>query len=138
MYQIGWENISNYFARACAGIHENSDVLVTVGLGMIKYNSDKYEGNYVWQNPWFSFPFDKSPMDFGLDKTKPSLIGEVASLDESGSTIMERYEGAYNNGWNGVMAWTSNGVDSCGGYKDVEPAIKRMLELIPDLIHPLE
>ena len=26
--------------KAAAAIHANSDVLVTVGLGMIKYNSD--------------------------------------------------------------------------------------------------
>jgi hypothetical protein len=161
--QIGWENISNYFARASAGIHENSDVLVTVGMGMIKYNSDSINGNFVsdkylqdltgdknsyldfysthyyfWQNPWFGFPFEESPTDFKLDGTKPSVIGEVGSLDDSGRTITQKYEDAYNNGWNGVMAWTSNGVDSNGGFADVEPAAKRMLELIPQLIHPLD
>lgn len=161
--QIGWEHISNLFARASAGIHENSDVLVTVGMGMIKYNSDLYEGNvvsdvylqnltnnpnsyldfysthyYFWQRPWFSFPFDRSAVDFKLDGTKPSVIGEVPSLDESGWTITEKYEGTYNNGWNGIMTWTSNGVDACGGYNDVEPAVKRMYELIPELIRPLD
>jgi hypothetical protein len=161
--QISWDNLSNYFARACAGIHENSDVLVTVGLGMIKYNSDTVNENvisdsylselsgnensyvdfysthyYYWQNEWFGFPFEKSPTDFGLDGTKPNIIGEVASVDESGRTITEKYEGAYNHGWNGVMAWTSNGVDACGGFDDVLPAITRMYELIPNLIHPLQ
>ncbi len=161
--QIDWSDISNYFARATAGIHKNSDVLVTVGLGIIKYNSDKYEGNmvsdeylqsltgdkysyvdfysthyYYWQKQWFGFPFDTSPDSFGLDGTKPALIGETASLDESGRTITDRYESAYNNGWKGVMAWTSNGVDACGKFEDVEPAVTQMQELIPDLIHPLQ
>ena len=130
---------------------------------MIKYNSDSFEGNkvsdqylqslsgnedsyldfysthyYFWQNPWFGYPFEESPTDFKLDGTKPCVIGETASLDESGRTIAQKYEGAYNNGWNGVMAWTSNGVDGCGGFTDVEPAVKHMLELIPDLIHPIK
>ena len=39
-----------YFARAARGIHENSAVLVTVGIAMVKYNGDdpgKLQGNKV-------------------------------------------------------------------------------------------
>lgn len=163
--QIPWENISNYFARAAAGIHENSDKLVTVGFGIIKYNSDDFEGNkgsdeylqnlsgnknsyldfysthyYYWEYTWFGYPFNKSPVDFKLDGTKPCVIGEVAANDvsESGETAEQKYESAYNNGWNGVMAWTSNGVDNCGDLTDIAPAAKKMTEIADDKVHPLK
>mgnify|MGYP003289122360 CR=1 FL=1 len=152
--KLKWEDICNLFAHEAAAIHENSDILVTVGFGIIKYNSDKYEGNmgsdeylsslsgndnsyldyysthyYHWEKPWFGYPFDKSPADFKLDGTKPSVIGECAAVDESGVTLKQRYEDCYNNGWNGAFAWTSNGVDACGGYTDVAPATKNILEI---------
>lgn len=162
--QIGWENISNYFSRAAAGIHENSDILVTAGFGIVKYNSDNYEGNfgsdeylkelsgndnsyldfysthyYYWENAWFGYPFSVSPTDFGLDGTKPCVIGEVAANDvsESGEELVVKYENAYNNGWNGIMAWTSNGVDACGSMVDIMPATKKLVEIAEDKVYPL-
>ena len=99
--QLEWEPISKLFAKSAAAIHENSDVLVTIGFGMIKYNSKKYQGNlgaddylkkladnpkayldfysphfYEWEAEWFGFPFDTDPISFGLDGTKPAVIGE--------------------------------------------------------------
>ena len=44
---ISWEHLSSYYAKAAAAIHENSDVLVTVGMGMPKYNSDQIQGNVI-------------------------------------------------------------------------------------------
>lgn len=154
-----WDDLSNLFAREAAAIHENSDILVTVGIGVIKYNSDKYEGNvvsdeylkklsgneesyldfysphyYDWQKQWFGYPFDQSPTDFGLDGTKPAVIGECACIDPE--PLSDRYEHAYQNGWNGVFCWTSNGVDSCGGYEDMKPATLHMLDVAPDKIRP--
>lgn len=160
--QIGFENISNYFAEAAAAIHENSDILVTVGMGMVKYNSDKFDGNYVadsfmqslsgkdssyldfysthyytWQKSYMGFPFEGDPAAFGLDGTKPCVIGETSANADSGWTLTEEYEGAYNNGWQGVMAWTSNGVDDCGDLSHIKPAAARILELAPEKVHPL-
>lgn len=159
--KVGWENLSKFFAKCSAAIHENSDELVTVGLGMVKYNSDKYDGNYVsdeflkslggenayldfysthyyfWQNAYMGYPFEQSPVSFGLDGTKPCVIGEAAVKSESGRTPEEDYENAYNNGWNGVMAWTSNGVDSCGSLTELMPAVNKMRDMIKDNIFPL-
>ncbi len=159
--QIGWEHLSKFFAKCTAAIHENSDELVTVGLGMVKYNSDKHQGNYVsdeffkelagenayldfysphyyfWQNSFLGYPFEKTPVDFGLDGTKPCVIGECAIVNESGRTPEQDYENAYNNGWNGVMAWTSNGVDNCGSLAELMPAVTKMMELAQDKIFPL-
>ncbi len=160
--KIGWEHLSRFFAQITAAIHENSDELVTVGLGMVKYNSDKYDGNYVsdeflkelagdnayldfysphyyfWQNSFLGYPFEVTPTEFGLDGTKPVVIGESAVVNESGRTPEQDYENAYNNGWNGVMAWTSNGVDACGSLTELMPAIDRIEELAPEKVFPVE
>jgi hypothetical protein len=174
---LPWEQISNLFARAAAAIHENSEILVTVGMGFPKYNADGagYEGNkvsdkflqklydnpnayldfwsthyYDWVGPWYGVPFystpwGEKPKGWGLDKSKPALIGEVAALGSKGSTkgtekntLITDYENAYLNGWQGVMPWTSNGVDGCGGFYDLIPATKYMLEKYRDMIFPLD
>ena len=126
--KISWSNLCTLFAREAAAIHKNSDVLVTIGFGMIKYNSDSYEGNfgsdsylqscyadtdayldfysthyYEWMAPWYGFPFDKSPTDFKLDGTKPALIGEFSALgmpgETKGSTATSSYD-CYVNCYN--------------------------------------
>lgn len=148
--KLAWKDLGNLFSREAAAIHENSDILVTIGFAMSKYNSDKYQGNYgsdkflqscynnenayldyysphfyEWEAPWFNFPFDKTPTAFGMDGTKPVVIGEFPATGmtsaTSGSKDMtgsECYIGLYENGWNGGFAWTSNGVDSCGSLSD--------------------
>jgi hypothetical protein len=88
---LAWEDISRFFARNAAAIHENSrdfPVLVTVGMGFPKYNVDgpAYEGNkvsdeflqsiypnenaridfwsphyYGWVGQWYGIPFISSP-----------------------------------------------------------------------------
>lgn len=160
--QISWGNLCEFFAKEAAAIHENSDILVTIGFGMIKYNSDYYSGNmgsdeylqslyanenayldfysthyYEWEAPWYGFPFDKTPVEFKLDGTKPSVIGEFPATgmlgNVDGSQEMSTYDcyiNCYNNGWNGVMAWTSNGVDACGSLEDFKQATIDIAEMM--------
>lgn len=164
--QIEWDKLSYFFGKCAQTIHENSDILVTVGMGIIKYNSDKYEGNkvsdeylyeltgsdkayldfysthyYNWQKTWFGFPCDKSPEDFGLDGTKPCLIGETHNDDEAeiGMTLSEKYQSVYENGWRGIMVWmqTDGEEDVWYGYGYTEKATNYMAEYIPDKVHPL-
>lgn len=45
--KLDWLYLQSYYAKATAAIHKNSDVLVTVGMGMIKYNSDSQNGNKI-------------------------------------------------------------------------------------------
>jgi len=47
--KISWDNISYFFAINAAAIHENSRVLVTVGIASPKWNADGtgYQGNKV-------------------------------------------------------------------------------------------
>ncbi len=105
-----WEAMGTYFAKCAACIHENSEVLVTVGFGMVKYNSEKYNGDYgsdeflqscydsenayldfysthyyEWEAPWYGNPFDVTPKDFGLADDKPALLGEMPAVAMAGN-----------------------------------------------------
>jgi len=78
---------------------------------------------YSWVYPWFGgFHFEHEPSFYGLD-SKPCITGEISAegaYSELGGTrtynhsLSEAYEKHYINGWQGCMAWTSNGVDSHG------------------------
>ena len=166
--KLDWPYLEQYYAKAAAAIHANSDVLVTVGLGMIKYNSDSQQGNkisdselqnvlsgdkydkslayvdfysthwYTWMQGMWGYPFSESPTDFGLDGTKPCVIGECPAVgSDSDFDITSAYEDAYNNGWNGVFAWKTSGQDDgCGLWMDIQPAIEKMAGICEDKIFP--
>lgn len=169
--QIPWENIGDYFARACAAIHENTDdMLVTIGFGIIKYNSDKYEGNYGsdeflrsrydnenayvdfwsthyydWQATWFNCPFLLSAEEFGIDMSKPRVVGECSHTGIKAlrniKPIEDCYEWAYNNGWNGVLAWTDRDLldgDGVPQYACVKLAGERMTAIENGTYVPVE
>ncbi|MCL2810259.1 MAG: hypothetical protein FWD24_09405 [Treponema sp.] len=173
--QLSWEQISYFIAVNASVIHENSKVLVTVGAGFPKYNSDlnKNRGNkfsdsflqnlypnknayldfwsmhyFDWAGPYYSVPFYISPYGslpdgFGLDISKPAMIGECSARGSKGktegtenNTVITDYENAIKNGWQGVMPWTSNCVDEYGDFSDFAPASKHMIENYKDLIFP--
>ena len=161
--KISWECLGDYFARACAAIHENTDdMLVTIGFAMIKYNSPKYEGDYGsdeflrsrynnenayvdfnsthyydWMATWFGCPFVVSAEEFGIDLSKPRVVGEcshegIKALRQI-KPIEECYEWAYNNGWNGVMVWTDRDLIKGEGvpqYAVARVAGQRIKELV--------
>ncbi|MCX7682297.1 MAG: cellulase family glycosylhydrolase, partial [Anaerolineae bacterium] len=163
--QIPWERLQVYFAKAAKAIHENSQVLVTVGMAMPKYQSGACSGcqgnkiadsalqakvndpdvyidfysshTYSWQDPYWGIPFYMSPNSYyGTDLGKLVMIGETCALGSAGHTLTQDYENAYLNGWQGVMAWTSNGVDACGGFNNLSPATRAFRDNHYDLVFP--
>ncbi|HEX7583250.1 MAG TPA: T9SS type A sorting domain-containing protein [Prolixibacteraceae bacterium] len=98
---IPWNRLQYFVARVASAVHENSQVLVTLGSAAVKWNSDKFEGNYWsdarlkaqynkenakldfyslhfygWTVKWFgNFAVDKTPTDYGLND-RPCVIGE--------------------------------------------------------------
>lgn len=158
------EDLSKFFAKSTAAIHETSpETLVTVGIAMIKYNSDKsgcvcnmvsdevmaqYGGEgarldfysthyYDWMKPHWGCPYDMTPEEYGLDMTKPVFIGETSA--EGGETLAELYEKCYGNGWNGVMLWTSNNVsEHADNWDDIVAASERMNSIAHEKIAPLD
>jgi len=99
--QIPWNRLQYFVARVASAVHENSKVLVTLGSAAVKWNSDKFEGNfwsdaklkdqynkenarldfysphfYGWTVKWFgNFALNKTPADYGIDD-RPCVIGE--------------------------------------------------------------
>lgn len=132
-------------ARVANAVHRNSQVLVCQGMGTAaKYLSAKYQGAslsdeslggfepgarvdfynihfYDWVRQWFSSPFESSPADMGL-VGKPCIVGEMPAHGSAGESIVENYRQAFAHGWQGVMPWTSNGVDGNGSLPDFAPA----------------
>lgn len=144
---IEWSRFQRFFAKASKAIHDNSPTLVTVGIAVIKYNSDVgWMKNvvsdsalraqidapeatldfwsthwYPWMEPYWGIPMYVTPSGFDLDATKPSVLGECPASG-SGDTLAGDFESAYQNGWSGIMPWTSNGVDNNGGWTEVSAA----------------
>jgi len=160
---LQWQDISRLFARGAAAVHECSDVLVTVGMAFPKYHSDadadRYEGDkvsdaylqklypnknayidfysphyYDWVGKHYGAPFTTSPAKWGMAPGKPAVLGECAANGSENFTLTQDYQNAFNNGWQGVMPWTSNRVDGCGGFEELQPAINYMRDTYPELV----
>jgi hypothetical protein len=97
---------------------------------------------YDWVGKHYGVPFTSKPYGsrtdggWGLTSGKPALLGECAANGSAGFTLTEDYQNAFDNGWQGVMPWTSNRVDGCGGFEQLKPAINHMAEKYPDLVFP--
>lgn len=159
-----WGRLQNYFARAARAIHGNSAILVTVGMAMPKYNSDTAEGargNKVGdlalqarvRNPGATLDFYSthyydwcgenwgrapamSPAAYGLPSDKPAILGELPAKGTKDHTTEQDYENAFRNGWQGAMAWTSDGVDVMGGMAEMGPATRAVSGRHPDIVFP--
>jgi len=157
---VPWENIMEFMARSAAAIRQRSDVPVTVGMASVKYhgpaNGDRVgnmlddafmislaDGNpyavvdfysphhYAWMTPWFNRPFEMTPEDFfGMPIRRPVLIGEAPALSETGSTLALDYYNLLQNGWTGLLAWSTNGVDTSGGFNEVQEGVLGFFAMI--------
>ena len=161
------KNLQRFFAMCATAIHENSDVPVTIGSACIKWNSDNNgcEGNYWkdsalqsafdnpeafldfysihyygWVHQYFKSPFEMSPENYGIND-KPVLIGEMPARNEGlveiPLTLYQAYEKALEKGYQGVMPWTSNGVDSNGNLTTVGPAALSFKNTHYELVYPV-
>ena len=144
-------------ARVANAAHRYSHVLVCQGMGTAaKYLSAKYKGNclsdtslnskqpgayvdfynihyYDWVRQWFSSPFESTPADMGLTG-KPCIVGEMPAKGSAGQTIEANYRSAFALGWQGVMPWTSNGVDTNGKLSDMAPGARWFFGAHPQLL----
>jgi hypothetical protein len=50
----------------------------------------------------------------------------------------EMFLKSYQNGWKGLLPWTSNGVDRNGNLDDFSKGLKRFKESYPELIEPVK
>ncbi len=162
--KIDWKPLVAFFGKCAQGIHQNSDILVTTGIGYIPNNSDERGTNvvsdqlleyyagadsymdfysvhfYDWMIEWHKNPFMLSPKDYGLDTKKPNVLGECSAKgsEKDGIDLVQGAQQLYENGWDGVYPWTSTGTDNNGGFAEVTAYSKNMLAQIKDLIFPLD
>jgi hypothetical protein len=148
--KIDADSLTKFFAKVSAAIHENSDILVTVGIGCIKYNSEasgytnwisdarmtEFGGEnavidfwsthyYYWQRPWMGYPFKSTPEEWGLTWDRPAVIGECNALGDEEMQLVDQYTAAKDLGYNGVYAWTSHLDDgNSDGLPSVTPALQ--------------
>ena len=147
-------NVIDLITRVAEGVKSSSDVLVCQGWGAgIKYNtparggSGNYLGNvnvdfynihfYDWQNQWFGNPFDRSPAYYNMN-SKPCIIGETPARGSAGYTALQCYQKAFEQGWQGLMVWTSNGVDGNGDKMDSKPGTDWIYSNYPGLVLGIE
>ena len=169
--QFAWPVLQYYIARVAAAVHQNSNILVTVG-DYAKYTSPNFTGNkysnaalqaqynnpaayldfyklhyYSWVGRWFGVHPQQTPSQLALTD-KPIVIGEISAngvytqntsnQDVFVMSTTQGYETAYLNGWQGVMAWTSNGVDGNGGMTQLAPATQAFRNNHFSLVFPNE
>jgi hypothetical protein len=118
----------------------------------LQYNSPKafldfYSPHfYGWNVRYFgNFALDKSPADYGIND-RPCMIGEnpamgVFNQDTTRLNILvvpisEAYIKTYQQGWKGLLVWTSNGVDRNGTLMDCAVGLTAFQKQYPELVSP--
>ncbi len=159
--QLPWARVQQLAAKTARAVHANSPILFSVGMAMPKYQSPTISGDvmsdtalrgfvndplvfldfrqthyYDWMNANWGNTLYKTPADHGFITTRPWVIGENPAVGTSGHTITQDYESAFTMGWQGVMAWTSNGVDSNGSLTQLGPATTAFRNNHPALVFP--
>ena len=160
--QLPWSRIQQLAAKASRAVHANSSILFSVGLAMPKYQSStlgfgdvmsnsslrgfvndplvfldfRQTHFYDWMTPIWGNTLYMTPAGHGFDTSKPWVIGEFPAVGTAGHTTTQDYESAFNNGWQGAMAWTSNGVDSNGSLTQLGPATSTFRNNHPSLVFP--
>jgi hypothetical protein len=153
------EDTLDLVARVANAVHEHSKVLVCQGLGTAtKYMNSKTGTNafsdaslgrfekgarvdfynthyYDWTRRWFGSPFEQTPADYGIDD-KPCIIGEAPARGSGGMSIADDYRQAFLHGWQGIMPWTSTGVDANGSLSDMAPGASWFYREHPELLTP--
>jgi hypothetical protein len=104
------------------------------GNYLTNVNVDFYNIHYYdWQNQWFGNPFDLSPTNYNMN-SKPCIIGESSAKGAAGYTAQQCYQKAFEKGWQGLMVWTSNGVDGNGDKWDSKPGADWIYDNYPNMV----
>jgi hypothetical protein len=160
-YGVPQAQVIRLHAMLAAAIHENCSDYVTTGSACVKWNGacsgcvgnlwsvaslknahpgksdraflDFYQVHYYsWQDPWFGTPMARTVSTYGVPDDRPVIIGEMPSKGDA-----DRYLKLYDNGFDGAMGWTSNGVDANGSLADLDPALGAFFGAHPELVDPV-
>jgi len=101
---------------------------------------------YGWVVRWFgNFAADRPPDSYGIND-RPCMVGEnpakgiykqnTSGQDELVIPISEAYIKTYQQGWKGLMVWTSNGVDGNGSLTNCGVGLTAFKNRYPELVSP--
>jgi hypothetical protein len=159
-YGVPQAQVIRLHAMLAAAIHENCSDYVTTGSACVKWNGgcsgcvgnlwsdaslrnahprknekaflDFYQVHYYsWQDPWFSTPMARTVSAYGVPDDRPVIIGELSAKGAE-----DRYLKLFDNGFDGGMGWTSNGVDANGSLADLNPSLLAFYHAHPELVEP--
>ncbi|MCL1845698.1 MAG: cellulase family glycosylhydrolase [Defluviitaleaceae bacterium] len=97
---------------------------------------------YDWVTQWFGHPFTATPYGrrrdggWGLCDSKPAILAETSTFGTAGFTLTEDFLNAIENGWQGVMPWTSSGIDDNGCLENIAPTTMYIANRYRDLVFP--
>jgi hypothetical protein len=92
---------------------------------------------YQWVIDWYGNPFSTNKVaDYGLTD-KPVILGEFPANGVGGQSITACLENSYQNGFQGALPWTTNGVDGNGSLSSgLGSALTTFKNNHPNLIDP--
>lgn len=94
---------------------------------------------YPWQTEWMDSPYTKTTAEYQVDD-RPVIVGESEGNDVCDSyicqTLVEMYESAYNNGFDGVCAWKTPQNDGHGTFENISVATNAFYAKYPTLVYP--
>jgi len=107
-------------------------VVADSGARVDFYASHYYDWiGHTWGNGVYT-----TPGAYGMPTDKPNVFGEMPASGTRSHTTTEDYESAYQHGWQGAMAWTSNGIDSNGSLTRLGPATRAFCDNHRQLVFP--
>jgi len=94
---------------------------------------------YPWMSQWFQSPYQKTSVAFQIDD-KPVLVGESQGMDQCDTyicqTLVQMYENAYLNGFDGVCGWKTPQNDGYGTFENIAVATNTFYNKHPQLVYP--
>lgn len=94
---------------------------------------------YAWQTEWMESPFTMSTIEYKVDD-RPVIVGESEGNDVCDEyicqTLVEMYENAYHNGFDGVCAWKTPQNDGHGTFENIAVASNAFYTKYPMLVYP--
>lgn len=94
---------------------------------------------YAWQTEWMESPFTMSTSAYQVDD-RPVIVGESEGNDVCDDyicqTLVEMYQNAYLNGFDGVCAWKTPQNDGHGTFENIAVATNAFYANYPQLVYP--
>ncbi|MCG8700382.1 MAG: Ig-like domain-containing protein [Bacteroidales bacterium] len=118
-----------------------SDSALAASIGDEDAFMDFYQYHwYPWQTQWMGSPFTNTTKYYEVDD-RPVIVGESEGNDVCDQwfcqTVVDMYENAYLNGFDGVCAWKTPQNDGHGTFENIAVATNAFFDNHPHLVYPI-